>query len=251
MARLDRLAPVKEVAQVAAVIGREFGYELLAAVGAAWTARLEDALRPAGGGGAGLPARATPPDATYAFKHALVRDAAYQSLLKSRRQELHARIAAGAGGALPRGGGGRAGAAGPPLRGGRPEPSSAIDYWQRAARGRSRARAEAEAVGHLQTALAQLDRVPEVGRRAARSSSCRRPWAGALDRARLRGAGDGSAPTREAAAGPAAEVGSRLFPVLWGRIGALRIAGRCWRPAIETAREFLRARDDAATPATS
>ena len=92
MARLDRLATAKEVAQVGAVIGREFPYRLLAAV-----ARLrEDELNRALGelGGAELVfRRGTPPDASYTFKHALVQDAAYQSLLKSRRQELHGRVA--------------------------------------------------------------------------------------------------------------------------------------------------------------
>ena len=93
MARLDRLAPVKEVAQIGAVIGREFSHELLAAVAPIGReTQLDDALDQ-------LVAaelvfrRGAPPDATYSFKHALVQDAAYQSLLKSRRQQLHARIA--------------------------------------------------------------------------------------------------------------------------------------------------------------
>jgi predicted ATPase/class 3 adenylate cyclase len=92
MARLDRLAPVKEVAQSAAVIGREFSYGLLAAVTERAETDLEAALDQ-------LVAselvfrRGTPPDATYRFKHALVQDAAYQSLLKSSRHQLHAKIA--------------------------------------------------------------------------------------------------------------------------------------------------------------
>ena len=92
MARLDRLAPVKEVAQIGAVIGREFSHELLAAVSPLSEDKLGEALDQ-------LVAselvfrRGTPPEATYSFKHALVQDAAYQSLLKSRRQQLHARIA--------------------------------------------------------------------------------------------------------------------------------------------------------------
>jgi class 3 adenylate cyclase/predicted ATPase len=92
MARLDRLAPVKEVAQIGAVIGREFAHELVAAVSPLPADRLGDALDQ-------LVAaelvfrRGTPPEATYSFKHALVQDAAYQSLLKSTRHLLHARIA--------------------------------------------------------------------------------------------------------------------------------------------------------------
>ena len=92
MARLDHLASVKDIAQVGAVIGREFSYELLQTV----VAREEAALR------SGLAQledaelvfrRGEPPLAVYSFKHALVQDAAYESLLKSRRQLLHQRIA--------------------------------------------------------------------------------------------------------------------------------------------------------------
>jgi class 3 adenylate cyclase/predicted ATPase len=92
MARLDRLAPVKEVAQIAACIGREFPYELLAAVAPLRRDQLDHALAELSS--AELIFRCgTPPAATYTFKHALVQDAAYQSLLKSRRHQLHARIA--------------------------------------------------------------------------------------------------------------------------------------------------------------
>jgi class 3 adenylate cyclase/predicted ATPase len=92
MARLDRLAPVKEIAQTGAAIGREFSHGLLAAVSPlnnvdlnAALAQLVDAEL--------IFRRGTPPDATYIFKHALVRDAAYESLLRSRRYVLHRDIA--------------------------------------------------------------------------------------------------------------------------------------------------------------
>ncbi len=93
MARLDRLAPVREIAQIGACIGREFSHELLAAVSPLGDNDLGEALQQlinseliyrAGNG--------------YVFKHALVQDAAYESLLKSRRQHLHSDIAQ----ALPR-----------------------------------------------------------------------------------------------------------------------------------------------------
>jgi class 3 adenylate cyclase/tetratricopeptide (TPR) repeat protein len=92
MARLDRLAPVREVAQIGAVAGREFHYELLHAVAGMPRERLEDAL------GQLVRAelifrRGESPHAVYTFKHTLVRDAAYASLLKSRRAHLHAAIA--------------------------------------------------------------------------------------------------------------------------------------------------------------
>ena len=92
MARLDRLAPVKEVAQLGAVIGREFGHELLAAVSPLSEAQLGAALDQLVQSEL-IFRRGARPDATYSFKHALVQDAAYQSLLRSRRQQLHAKIA--------------------------------------------------------------------------------------------------------------------------------------------------------------
>ena len=92
MARLDRFMPVKEIAQIGAAIGREFSYELIAAVAPMPQAQLDDALAQLSASGLAF-RRGTPPDAIYTFKHALVQDAAYDSLLKSRRQELHAKIA--------------------------------------------------------------------------------------------------------------------------------------------------------------
>ena len=92
MARLDRFMPTKEIAQIGAAIGREFSYELIAAVAPMPRAQLDDALVQLTASGLAF-RRGTPPDAIYTFKHALVQDAAYDSLLKSRRQELHGKIA--------------------------------------------------------------------------------------------------------------------------------------------------------------
>jgi class 3 adenylate cyclase/predicted ATPase len=92
LARLDRLAPVKEVAQIGAAIGREFSHALLAAVADRPEAELRTALDQLVSAELVF-RRGAPPDATYSFKHALVRDAAYDTLLKSKRQQLHARIA--------------------------------------------------------------------------------------------------------------------------------------------------------------
>src|SRR5262245_29267362 len=92
MARLDRLAPVKEVAQIGAVIGREFSHKLLAAVSPLPADRLGEALDQLVRSELVF-SRGAPPEAIYSFKHALVQGAAYQSLLKSKRQQLHARIA--------------------------------------------------------------------------------------------------------------------------------------------------------------
>jgi predicted ATPase len=88
MARLDRLGPAKEVAQTGAAIGREFSHSLLAAVVAGPEAALDRLVT------AGLLFRqGMPPHATYLFKHALVQDAAYGTLLREPRRALHARIA--------------------------------------------------------------------------------------------------------------------------------------------------------------
>jgi class 3 adenylate cyclase len=92
MARLERLSPVKEVAQVGAAIGREFTYELLSAVAPMGARELKEALSQLAAAEL-VYVRGEPPEATYIFKHALVQDAAYASLLRARRQQLHARIA--------------------------------------------------------------------------------------------------------------------------------------------------------------
>ena len=92
MARLDRLGPAKEVAQVGAVIGGEFSYELLHAVHPIAEEDLQRALRNLADAEL-LYVRGIAPDATYQFKHALIRDAAYEALLKSRRKELHRLVA--------------------------------------------------------------------------------------------------------------------------------------------------------------
>ena len=91
MARLDRLAPVKEVAQIGAAIGRDFSYTVLRCVAGRDDQALNAALEQLEEAEL-LSRRGTPPEASYSFKHALVQEAAYESLLKSRRQLLHKRI---------------------------------------------------------------------------------------------------------------------------------------------------------------
>jgi predicted ATPase len=92
MARLDRLGAAKEVAQIGAAIGREFSHPLLAAVAARPEAELGSALDRLISAGL-LFRQGTAPHATYLFKHALVQDAAYGTLLREPRRALHARIA--------------------------------------------------------------------------------------------------------------------------------------------------------------
>ena len=159
MARLDRLGPAKEVAQVGAVIGREFGHQLIAEVLSAMAppkleAALVDLVR-----SELLFRRGTPLDASYSFKHALVRDTAYNSMLKSQRVLRHRQIAA----ALEQGQPGAA-AAQPELiavhhqEGGNPQ--MALRYWQAAGDSAMARSAVREAVTHYQKAIALLETVP-------------------------------------------------------------------------------------------
>jgi predicted ATPase len=92
MARLDRLGPAKEVAQIGAVIGRAFSYEFLHAVHTAPEDELQAAVKVLTDAEL-LYVRGIPPEAMYTFKHALIQDAAYEALLKTRRRELHRRVA--------------------------------------------------------------------------------------------------------------------------------------------------------------
>jgi predicted ATPase len=100
LARLDRLAPARETAQIGAALGRRFTHELIEAVAAMPPQQLQDSLTRLEIAEL-LYRRGTPPDAEYTFKHALVQNAAYGSLLRSRRQQIHARIVATLEGQFP------------------------------------------------------------------------------------------------------------------------------------------------------
>jgi tetratricopeptide (TPR) repeat protein len=91
LARLDRLAPTREVAQIGAALGRSFPYEFISAVAGMPQQKLDEALEQLAKAEL-IFRRGVPPDAEYTFKHALVQDAAYGTLLRGRRQQLHARI---------------------------------------------------------------------------------------------------------------------------------------------------------------
>jgi class 3 adenylate cyclase/predicted ATPase len=160
MARLDRLAPVKEVAQIGAVIGREFSHELLAAVAPMSANLLGDALEQLVNSELVF-RRGTAPEATYSFKHALVQDAAYQSLLKSKRQQLHARIAE-----VLEGGSPDVGETGPEVLAHHLTEAGLVEratpYWRRAgelAAGRS---ANVEAIAHLSKGLELIETLPDA-----------------------------------------------------------------------------------------
>ena len=166
MARLDRLAPVKEVAQVGAVIGREFSHELLAAVSPMSEAELGAALDQLVAAEL-IFRRGTPPEATYTFKHALVQDAAYQSLLKSRRQQLARSDRRAAGEKFPEGR--RASPSCSPVTTPRQAaPSKAVTYWQRAGEEALQRSANLEATAHLAKGLEVLRAMPDGRERARR-----------------------------------------------------------------------------------
>jgi len=168
-ARLDRLAPVKEIAQIGAAIGREFSYPVLRAVAGrdeaalcAALAQIEEAEL--------LFRSGAPPDARYTFKHALVQDTAYETLLRSRRQILHRQIAD-----VLRGEFAAAAAAEPELvahhltQAGLDEP--AIEWWGRAGDQALRRSAFKEAAAHLGKAIELADKLAASAPSAVLSSN--------------------------------------------------------------------------------
>jgi tetratricopeptide (TPR) repeat protein len=166
LARLDRLAPVREVAQIGAALGRQFSHELIAAVASMPSGELDNALAQLVGAEL-IYRRGIPPDAEYTFKHALVQDAAYSTLLRSRRLQLHAHIAATLEDRFP-----EIVAAQPALLAHHCEEGAltekAIDYWLAAGRqawGRSML---AEAVALLRRGLALVPSLPDSDRRGER-----------------------------------------------------------------------------------
>ena len=159
MSRLDRLAPVREIGQIGAAIGRDFSYSLLRAVVGRDEAALQHAL-------AQLERaelvfrRGEPPDAVYSFKHALVRDAAYESLLKRRRQQLHGQIARALEERFA------------DIVASQPEIAAhhfteaglverAVDYWLKAGQHAARRSANAEALNHLARGLELLPNIDD------------------------------------------------------------------------------------------
>jgi class 3 adenylate cyclase/predicted ATPase len=163
MARLDRLAAVKGVAQLGATLGREFAYELLQAVSPLDAATLQQALTRLVEVEL-LYQRGVPPQATYLFKHALIQEAAYQSLLRSTRQQYHQRIACVLEERFP-----EVTATQPELlahhytEAGLGE--EAVAYWQRAGRRALERSAHLEAVTHLTWGLEVLQTLPEAPQR--------------------------------------------------------------------------------------
>ena len=158
VARLDRLSLGKEVAQIASVIGRQFSYELLAAVSGLEPDDLNRALGQLEKSEL-IFKHATDPEVGFIFKHALVQDAAYDSLLKSRRRQLHADIAAELEELFP-----ETVAVEPELMAHHLSAArlyaEAVEYWQYAAQSALEQSAYPESLAHLDAALQTLDNVP-------------------------------------------------------------------------------------------
>lgn len=158
MARLDRVKEVKEVAQIGATIGRDFSYQLISAVAPMGPEALESGLHRLVASGLAFQ-RGEIPGATYTFKHALVQDAAYDSLLKSRRKELHGAIARVIEGQFPG------------TKETEPEllaqhfteagmPAAAVPYWRRAGELARQRFALAETLTHFRKGLAAAEALP-------------------------------------------------------------------------------------------
>ena len=166
MARLDRLGPTKEVAQLGATLGREFTYELLAALSPLGQGSLDQALTELVQAEL-LYQRGSPPHATYTFKNTLIQEAAYYSLLRTKRQQYHRGVAKALEERFP-----ETVAAQPELLAYHYSEAgiaaSAIEYWRRAGERETQRSANLEAIHHFQRALQITLEMPDGQERAQR-----------------------------------------------------------------------------------
>jgi TOMM system kinase/cyclase fusion protein len=164
MARLDRLSAARDLAQLGAVLGREFAYELLQAVSPLDETTLQQGLAQLVDAEL-VYQRGLPPQSRYIFKHALIQEAAYQSLLRSTRQRYHQRIAQVLEAQFPE------------TVETQPEllayhyteaglPAQAVPHWQRAGQRASEGSAYVEAISHFTKGLEVLQALPDTPARA-------------------------------------------------------------------------------------
>src|SRR5262245_51532312 len=215
MARLDRLATVKSLAQLGATLGREFSYTLLQAVSPWDEGTVQRGLQQLVAAEF-LYQQGLPPNATYRFKHALIQDAAYQSLLRSTRQQYHQRIAQVLEERFP-----AIGETQPELLAQHYTEAGfvaqAISYWQQAGQRAMQRSAPLEAIAHLSKGLEVLATLSDTPERAQQELSVQI----ALGQAWMAAKGQG-VPQVECAYTRARvlcrQVGEtlELFPVLWG-----------------------------------
>ena len=211
MARLDRLGPAKEVAQIGAAIGREFSHRLLTAVVSGPEVQLDRLVQ-----SGLLLRRGVASHASYLFKHALVQDAAYSTLLRSKRHELHSHIASVLEQHFSE------------VRETQPEvlarhytqagmPHQAISYWQRAGDRAAKRSANQEAVAHFRNARGLLKSLPDRTAHAEQELQLLIAFGPALMTTRTSVApeiGSVYARARELALG--ARRVADLFPTVWG-----------------------------------
>jgi predicted ATPase len=237
MARLDRLSAVKTVAQLGAAIGRQFGYDLLHAVSPLDERTLRRGLRQAVEAEL-LYQRGVLPEARYVFKHALIQDAAYQSLLKSVRQQYHERIAQ----ALER--------QFPEVVETQPEllahhyteaglSAQAIPYWQRAGQRALQRSANQEAISHATKGLALLLSLPETPERGQQELRLQTTLGPALLAAKGYGAPEvGRAYTRAWSLCRHGGDMHEIVPVQYG-LWVFHVAGAEYQAAHELAAQFF------------
>jgi class 3 adenylate cyclase/predicted ATPase len=232
MARLDRLPMIREVAQLGAVLGREFAYEMLRALASVEESLLQERLAQLVDTEL-LYQRGRPPRATYIFKHALVQDAAYASLLKSTRQQYHQQVAQ------------MLEARFPDTVATEPElvahhytaagcAAQAVGYWQQAGQRALQRSANVEAIAHLRQGIALLTTLPDTPERVQAELTLQTTLGPALIATRGIAAPEVAATyTRARELCQQAGNTSELFPVLFGLW--LLYLGRAEH---ETAREF-------------
>ena len=232
MARLDRLAAVKALAQLGATLGREFSYALLRAV-APWDEEIVHQGLHQLVAAEFLYQRGVPPQATYTFKHALIQDVAYQSLLRSTRQQYHQRIAQVLEAQFP-----ETVATQPELvaqhytAAGCTE--QAMPYWQRAGQHASDRSAHLEAISHLTTGIELLKTLPETPERTQQALTLHIALGAALQMAKGQAAPEVEHAYTQARA-LCQQVGEtpELVPVLFGLWRFYVV-----RPQLHTAREL-------------
>jgi predicted ATPase len=231
MARLDRLVTAKAVAQYAAVIGRQFSYQILQMVSQLHDTVLQHELKRLFEAEL-LYQRGVPPQATYTFKHALIQDAAYHSLLKSTRQQYHQRIAQVLAEGFPE------------VTEHRPElvahhfteaglNEPAVGYWQRAGARAVQRSANVEAIAHLKQGLELLLALPDTLERAQQELTLQRMLGVPLLALKGFAAPEvEQAYTRARALCERVQDTQQVFPVLFGLWGFYEVRGD-----LQTARE--------------
>ena len=236
MARLDRLTSVRQVAQVGAALGRQFSHELLDAAAEMPEHQLSDALEQLVCAEL-LFRRGVPPNAQYTFKHALVQDVAYASLLRANRQQLHARIARAYETRFPE------------VVHAQPElvahhfteaglSEAAVEYWQRAGDLAMARSGHTEAIHHFSVALDLFRKLGEKPDRAAKELELCVKLGPALVMVKGAASPEVEAIYRRAVALEAGEDSSARFKALWGLYYYSMSSGRL-REAAAHADELL------------